>query len=948
MCGLFFLQFASGQSWIQTSAPLANWSSLAASADGLKLAACAGSNGVYLSSSSGAIWTKTALPTNAWRSVACSSNGTTLAAVVDGGTIFVSTNSGADWTPSSAPSNHWSCVALSADGSVMAATVDDGLIYTSTNSGSTWTATASPSLAWQCIACSSDGTKVVAGATGQNSLYVSLDSGATWRACAGLPNDTWHIATWNAVACSANGSRMVAQSRVTGMTDPGQIYLSSDSGASWTLSGAPWYQYWGCLAASSDLSILLAGGNFGPIDISTTYGATWSQTLGSGLWTAAAASADGSEVLVGANGGGIYVLGNISPIITSQPANQTNYFGSVADFSVQTVGAGTLTYQWQRNGTNLTDGGNISGSGTTDLSVSDLSDSDAVTYSVIVSNAYGSITSSVVMLSIIQPAIQSQPSDQTVIATTTASFSVTAVGDAPLYYQWRSNGTNLTDVGNVLGSGSSQLMLLNVAASDTANYDVIISNLSGSVTSSVAALTVANLGILTQPAGLMIPPRSTASFSVVAAGTPTLGYHWRKDATDLVDGGNISGALTANLSVRNVTYADQGNYSVVVNNSSNSVTSDDAGLLVQTWQRNDAPPGNYGGANWGPVAISADGRKCVAAVSSDMGPYENRGGAPIYTSTNWGSTWIKTTAPDEFWTAVASSADGNILVAGASGAGVYVSTNSGATWVLTPAPASNWSGVAATADGVKFAAAINGDGIFTSTDSGASWTQTAAPVMNWSAIASSGSGDELVAVVNGGGIYASTNSGNTWTKTSAPDASWSAIACSSDGTKLAATINGDGVYISTDSGGTWTLTSAPQQSWTSIASSADGTKLVATALFDYIYRSDDSGANWSNLGSPWGYWASVASSANGGRLIATTFGDIFTWPAQPSLSVALVGTNLTLSWPSFSTDYMLFQNDDLTSTNWIPVPGTVNDIGTIQSQNVAPTAGSRFYQLLKP
>ena len=319
MCGLFFLQFASGQSWIQTSAPLANWSSLAASADGLKLAACAGSNGVYLSSSSGAIWTKTALPTNAWRSVACSSNGTTLAAVVDGGTIFVSTNSGADWTPSSAPSNHWSCVALSADGSVMAATVDDGLIYTSTNSGSTWTATASPSLAWQCIACSSDGTKVVAGATGQNSLYVSLDSGATWRACAGLPNDTWHIATWNAVACSANGSRMVAQSRVTGMTDPGQIYLSSDSGASWTLSGAPWYQYWGCLAASSDLSILLAGGNFGPIDISTTYGATWSQTLGSGLWTAAAASADGSEVLVGQTAGEFMFWGTSLPSLPANP-----------------------------------------------------------------------------------------------------------------------------------------------------------------------------------------------------------------------------------------------------------------------------------------------------------------------------------------------------------------------------------------------------------------------------------------------------------------------------------------------------------------------------------------------------------------------------------------------------------------------------------------------------
>jgi photosystem II stability/assembly factor-like uncharacterized protein len=947
-CGLFFLQFATAQSWILTSAPVADWSSLAASADGLKLAAGAGSDGVFLSSSSGAIWTKALLPTQAWRAVAISSNGTVLAAVADGGTIFVSTNSGAAWTASSAPSDHWSGVALSADGSVMTATVDGGLIYTSTDSGGTWTATAAPSFSWQCIACSADGTKVVAGATGQNSVYVSLDSGATWRACAGLPNDTWHVATWSAVACSADGSRMVAQSRRTLMTDPGQIYFSSDSGTTWTLSSAPWYQYWGCLAASSDLRQLVAGGNFGPIDTSINFGATWSQAFGSGPWTAAAASADGSELLVGASGGGIYVFGNLSPIIIAQPANQTNDFGSVAGFSVQAVGAGTLSYQWQRDGTNLTDGGKISGSSTTDLSVSDLSDGDAVAYRVIVSNPYGSLTSAVATLRLIQPAIQSQPSDQLVVATTTASFSVTAAGDVPLTYQWRRNGTNLADVGNVLGSGSSNLMVLNVAARDAANYDVVITNFSGSATSSVAVLTVANLGILTQPASLIIQPRSTANFSVVAAGTPTLGYHWGKDGTDLVDGANVSGALTANLSVRNVTYANEGNYSVVVNNSSNSVTSGDASLLVQTWQAGDVPLGNYGSVNWGPVALSADGRKCVAAVLYDLGPYENHIGAPIYISTNWGSTWLRTSAPEGFWTALASSADGNTLVASATGSGIYVSTNSGATWVLTPAPAANWSGVATSADGVKSAAAVNGGGIFTSTDSGASWAQTTAPGTNWTGIAASADGNNLVAVVSGGGIYASTNSGNAWRQTSAPDASWSAVACSSDGTRLAAAISGDGVYTSTDSGGTWTLTSAPQQSWTSIASSADGNQLVAAALFDYLYRSIDSGTSWSHLGSPWAYWASVASSANGGRLMAATFGAIFTWPAQPSLSVALVGTNLTLSWPSFATGYQLFQNDDPTGTNWLPVPGTVHDNGTIQSQDVPPTASSRFYQLLKP
>jgi hypothetical protein len=86
------------------------------------------------------------------------------------------------------------------------------------------------------------------------------------------------------------------------------------------------------------------------------------------------------------------------PLLTSQPTNQTVLEGMTATFSVGTASNALLYYQWQfDNGsglTNLTDGGDISGSATSSLTIDGVSPMDAGTYSVIVSNAAGAVTSS--------------------------------------------------------------------------------------------------------------------------------------------------------------------------------------------------------------------------------------------------------------------------------------------------------------------------------------------------------------------------------------------------------------------------------------------------------------------------------------------------------------------------------------------------------------------------
>ncbi len=70
--------------------------------------------------------------------------------------------------------------------------------------------------------------------------------------------------------------------------------------------------------------------------------------------------------------------------------------------------------------------------------------SQAGSYAVVVTNVAGAETSAVAVLTVwVPPAIVTQPQSTTNVVGTTANFSVTASGTAPLSYQWQFNGTNI-------------------------------------------------------------------------------------------------------------------------------------------------------------------------------------------------------------------------------------------------------------------------------------------------------------------------------------------------------------------------------------------------------------------------------------------------------------------------------------------------------------------------
>ena len=135
----------------------------------------------------------------------------------------------------------------------------------------------------------------------------------------------------------------------------------------------------------------------------------------------------------------------VAPAIMTQPAPVTVPDGAVASFSVVATGDAPLAYQWRRNGVDLVDGSGVVGATSAALALTAPFAFDNSQLSVLVSNGAGSVVSADAKLTVTAtsaaPVITMQPSDATVMAGTTATFTVAIAGGmAPVSYQWKQNG----------------------------------------------------------------------------------------------------------------------------------------------------------------------------------------------------------------------------------------------------------------------------------------------------------------------------------------------------------------------------------------------------------------------------------------------------------------------------------------------------------------------------
>ena len=241
------------------------------------------------------------------------------------------------------------------------------------------------------------------------------------------------------------------------------------------------------------------------------------------------------------------------PYLTVQPVSQTVGVGSTVTFSVG--GYAELPYflQWQKDGADLTDGTNISGSiitGSTNipLKISNAQTNDDGGYSLIVTNYGGSATSSVATLTVVSfPTIVVPPTNQTVGLGTTVTFAVTAVGLTPLSYRWQENGTDLANAGRVGPVTNNVLTITNAQTGDDGGYTVIVTNIVGAATSSPPAvltvLTSAGFTSITAGAGANggfilsgVGGSSNATYYVLATTNLTLSLtNWTPIATNQFD-----------------------------------------------------------------------------------------------------------------------------------------------------------------------------------------------------------------------------------------------------------------------------------------------------------------------------------------------------------------------------------------------------------------------------
>jgi heat shock protein HspQ len=226
-----------------------------------------------------------------------------------------------------------------------------------------------------------------------------------------------------------------------------------------------------------------------------------------------------------------------------------------------------------------------------------------------------------------------EPASTTNYSGTAADFFVSGDGTLPFHYQWYENS-------NPIGGNSSALSFICQYPADyNASITVVITNNYGSITSSVATLTVAtNENIISPPGSILRNVGSFAAFHVTANGALPITYQWSQSINNGTSFTPITGATNDTLWLSNVQLSQNNNqYSATVSGPFSSSTASPATLNVQTRPANVPPLSGYGSivAADNPVAFwrldeAAGASTAVDAVGSFNGTYTPAAGTIVY------------------------------------------------------------------------------------------------------------------------------------------------------------------------------------------------------------------------------------------------------------------------------------------------------------------------------
>jgi hypothetical protein len=460
-----------------------------------------------------------------------------------------------------------------------------------------------------------------------NSLWFS-DAGS--RFATTRPINTSGGGTVSFNLCLANGSAWPWEQADALPGEGVVLEYSTDSGATWTVMGSydtTAYYLWTAVTL--------------PIPASAQAPATqfrWRQKSHSGdlydHWAL-------DDVTVDA--------GPAPPSILTQPSNQTVPVGSNPSFAVVATGSAPLSYQWCFNGANLA-GANIN-----PLTLANVQSNQAGSYSVVVSNVCGSVTSAVASLTVLvslgqvvnapglvwstsgdaawtsESSVSCDGVDaaQSGFLTDNQSGSVqTAVtGPGHLSFWWKVSSEEWFDYLTFCIDGLTQAAIsgevgweqraFTVGSGDHTLKWTYAKDVNMSAGADMAWLD--QVTFITNPPVITLQPISqkgtmgtTIMLGAEATGAPPITYQWWKDGT------NLGGSTSTSHVIANATRRDSGVYQVVASNPGGDTPSSNAMLVIRSPQKLGAPLRLPGGT----LAITSDDADGGRLLPGDLAGFQ--------------------------------------------------------------------------------------------------------------------------------------------------------------------------------------------------------------------------------------------------------------------------------------------------------------------------------------
>jgi autotransporter-associated beta strand protein len=377
------------------------------------------------------------------------------------------------------------------------------------------------------------------GATGTGVNGVALNLG-DWSGLTKVGNGTLELAGNNVY----NGPTVISNGvlAVNGVQS-----LTGTSATTNYTGGGTYAVYGGTLTGTGTIPGLVTvngGGTISPSGLGTL-------TLNSGLTLASGSTCLFTEQN-GSSGGLLQVQGNLS--IQPNSTIAVNISGAALNPATNTI----ITYTGTRSGlfnpTVVVTGGSLNSSISLDQ------------------NTPGQIR----LLSLPQVAITQQPTNVIVSTNDPVTFSVTATGSAPLYYQWYYTPNVSTMPSAIPGANASSYMIANADGTNNGLYSVVITNSYNSVTSTEATLIVGNVcSQLSGPTDQTVIQGNNASFAaIVVLANPQPALQWQ------TNGVNVPGATGTSLTLNNVQYALNGTTVSLIASNAACIVTNNATLTV--------------------------------------------------------------------------------------------------------------------------------------------------------------------------------------------------------------------------------------------------------------------------------------------------------------------------------------------------------------------------------